>query len=455
MPPTHQAAESAPWTRSVITTAGDLEREAKSRVQNALEGFGVMVFVLTMLWPVGYLFGVLMDSNAVNVGVNITLVLGGIYLLFIAPFLHKDTAESWGLGNPRALGRMLRDSPPARQTLLIAIMAALFIGLNVVNFLRWNDVVRFFNFNQLARFFGAADPRMQTLNHSFPGVLFVFSFGAALSLVIITCAIRYDNFLSAFRTALIISLPLLLLSFLAAYLHRGTAAFQNISLGKWTLGVFGYVFWGFVQQLLFSSYFGTRFRKAFAPSRAPGNVIPPDQRFALTVKFALAFGLTGAVLAFAAIRALYGPGSFNLQLLAWVAGFLAPLGAVYGYFYCLDKKRLLVATLSASCFGLIHIDSYGLVAVTWGLGIVLVYVFMEDKNRNLVALGFVHGLLGSTFGTLFSKGDAGVLEIDYSVGPWNIEHPTALAMIFPMLCIAVYLAFMAWSIRNIHETDSA
>jgi hypothetical protein len=108
-----------------------------------------------------------------------------------------------------------------------------------------------------------------------------------------------------------------------------------------------------------------------------------------------------------------------------------------------------VATLSGSCFGLIHINSYGLVAVTFLLGIALTYVFMEDKNRNLVALGFIHGLLGSSFGTFFSKGKSGALEVDYSVGPWNVDNPTWGVLVFPVLCILFYAALILWySLRH-------
>jgi len=452
MPTTQNTAKETPWVRSLTTTAGDHERESKTRLQNAMEALGVEVFLLVVLWPLGYLCGVLGGFNSANVLANLLLVAGAVYLLFVAPFLHKDTASSWGLGNPKALWRMLRGGSPAKRAVLIVVIAALFVALNIMGFMRWGDVEHFFNLNKLARFFGAEHPKIQDMNHTFPGVLLVLGFNSVLAFIIVTGAIRYDNFLSAFRTAMYISLPLLVLSFLAAYLHRGTAAFAHLSFGTWAIGVLGYVFWGFVQQLLFSSYFGTRFRKAFPPSQAPGNVIPKERRWKVTSIFGLTTALGGAALASILIAAIYGTSGMNVQIFAWLIGFLLPLGAVYGYFFCLDKKRLLVATLSASCFGMIHIDSYGLVAVTWGLGIVLVYVFMEDKNRNLVALGFIHGLLGSTFGALFSKGESGVLEIDYSVGPWNIDNPGFAAVIIPMLCIAIYLAVMAWCVKNIHET---
>jgi membrane protease YdiL (CAAX protease family) len=95
------------------------------------------------------------------------------------------------------------------------------------------------------------------------------------------------------------------------------------------------------------------------------------------------------------------------------------------HFFSRDKKRMLVATLSGSFFGLIHMDSYGLVLATFGLGTILAWVFMEDRYRNLSALGFIHGFLGSTFGKLFKGEAAGVLRIDFRVGPgmWSSLLP--------------------------------
>jgi len=69
---------------------------------------------------------------------------------------------------------------------------------------------------------------------------------------------------------------------------------------------------------------------------------------------------------------------------------------------------------------------------------------MEDKNRNLVALGFIHGVLGSSFGTFFSKGKSGALEVDYSVGPWNVDNPTWGVLIIPLICILFYIGMICW-----------
>jgi membrane protease YdiL (CAAX protease family) len=442
-----QPAESAKKghtdTMMPRSTAGDFEREAKSRLFNAVEALGMMVLILVTLWPFAYLFGILNGDNpTVHAIANGILVLGALYILFVSHRIHRDSLNSWGLGDPRVLWRMLRDGPPGRRMAVWAVVLFLFSGLNYANYRLWPDVVDFLNLDKTG---------LVHYHERFPQVLLVFAFGVPVSLLIISCAIRYDNFLSAFRTAMIIALPLLAVMLLAAWLQRGASVFARFSLRDWTLDVFGYVFWGFIQQLLFSSYFGTRFRKAFAPSAAPDNVTQPGKRWPKV----LGAGITGAAgtafFAFAAVSLLHGPGSIDAATLLLIAVLIFPLGMIYGWFWCRDRKRLIVATLAASCFGLIHIDSYGLVVVTWGLGIVLVYVFMEDRNRNLVALGFIHGILGSSFGELFSRGESGVLEIDYSVGPWNVDNPGAAALIIPMICIAAFLGILAWAVQNIRE----
>ena len=150
------------------------------------------------------------------------------------------------------------------------------------------------------------------------------------------------------------------------------------------------------------------------------------------------------------VRGLYGAELAPIGMLLWFAVFAFPVGAVWTHFFCRDKKRMIVATLSGSFFGLIHMDSYGLVLVTFGLGTILAWVFMEDRFRNLSALGFIHGFLGSTFGKLFRGEAAGVLRIDYHVGPWNVDQPTAAVLIVPMLCLIGFGALFIWAIRRFH-----
>ncbi len=421
----------------IQTTAGDWEREARSRRWNGLEALGLITLILVVLWPFCYWLGVYGDRAWVRSAAYWPLIGGAVFILFVSPFVHRDTLESWGLGHPRVLWRMLTSGPAWKRAALATLIAALFLALNYVNYARWPDVARFFQMPRTAR----------ALNEGFPGLFFVFGFGGVISALLLTFCVRYDNFFAAFATALKIALPMFAVVCVGAFLQRGAEAFSGFDLGEFALGVFGYLFWGFTQQLLFSSYFGTRFRKAFGPSEAQGA----EGVWRTAALFGLGTAAIAAPTLFLGLRWAYPEDPVSPVSMAWTALCAFPIGAVYGYFFTRDRKRLLVATLSASCFGLIHIDSYGLVLVTWILGITLVYVFMEDRNRNLVALGFIHGLNGSTLNWLFSKGESGTLEIDYNVGPWNVDVPTLGTVFFPLVCIAVYGALMTWFYRTIRD----
>lgn len=425
------------------TTAGDWELEAKPRRHNALEAIGLYTFLMAVQWPFCYVFGTWMGNSTVQTIAWFPIVAGAVYLLVASPFLHRDSLESWGLGNPRTLWRMLNEGPAWKRAALAATVLAILLALNWVNYLRWEDVAKFFNFHKTP---------IRDFHTHWPGRVFVFGFGMFLSSLIVLFGIRYDNFGSAFKTAMWIALPLFFLICLGAWVQRGWEAFSVFDPVNFTIAVLGYLFWGFTQQLLFSSYFGTRLRKAFGPSTSAGNVVAAGRRLPVTLGFGLGIAGVAAPGMFLGIRWIYGAEEVPPVTLLWFFAFLLPLGALYGHFWCRDRKRLLVATLTGSFFAFIHIESYGLVAATFVLGVVLCYVFMEDRNRNLVALGFIHGLLGSTLGWLFSKGQSGALEIDYRVGPWNVDDPALGVVAFPMLVIAVYLGILFWCARNLPAT---
>jgi len=437
------------WVRTVVTTAGDVEREGKSRLFNAVEGISIYLLVLVTLWPVCYLLGKIPNNEFILEAAYLPLFAGALFLLFVSPFLHRDTAESWGLGNPFRLWQLLHEAPMLSRAIIVTTMVVLMVVLNTANYIMWPEVAKFIGLKKTVAVFFTTD----TAQYPY-GPVVVVLFGLFLSSLIVTCGIRYDNFSTAFATAMKISLPLLAMTFIGAYAARGADAFSNFDPTKYALGVFGYVFWGAIQQLLFSSYFGTRMRKAFGPSTSPNNVVPKAQRMLVALKIGAAVAAVLVPTGYIICRSLYGAEAAPPTLMLWFLGFTLPFGTVWGYFFGLDKKRMLVATLCGSFFGLIHIDSYGLVMVTFMLGVLLVYVFMEEKNRNLVALGFIHGLLGSTFGWLFDNKEQGALQVDYNVGPWNVEEPTMAVVIFPMICIAGYVLLLSWCIKNIKEDDN-
>ncbi|HOZ45168.1 MAG TPA: hypothetical protein PLO37_03825 [Candidatus Hydrogenedentes bacterium] len=357
----------------IANTCGEFEPEAKSRRWNLIEAIGVMTFLLTVQWHIAYPFGVLKGWAPANIVSYVLLGLGGAYILLFSHAVHRDGLDGWGLGNPVALWRSIRNGSASRAAILVAVVAGLTITLTAAFYIHWTEAADFLG---IANAEGAHAIKARPL-----GPVFIVGLGALLAFFFATCVVRYDNFLSAFRTALILAAVLGALLLGAALLVIGPAAFTDFDAGQYALDVFGYVFWGVIQQLLFSSYFGTRFRKGFGPAAA------------------------GAP--------------------RWI-------------------KRFAVSVLIGLFFGLIHIPSWYLLAGTWLLGTCLSWVFMEAKNRNLVALGFVHGFLGSTLGWLFSSGKAGALEVEMRVGPWNLPRFDGPTVIVSTTLVLAGLAAIAW-----------
>ena len=366
------------WVRSITNTCGEPEREAKSRKHNVIEAFAVMTFVLTILWLFAYPFGVLLKIEAVNTISHVLLFLGAAYLLVVSPLLHKDTLYSWGLGDPVKLLKTLIFGRGIRRVMLGAVLLALIVMLTAEFYIHWIKAARFL--------FSIETEKAARIQESFAGKLFILHIGALMAAFFATCVIRYDNFFSAFFTALKIIAVLGPMLYLTALGVVGVKAFADFQPSKFALDVFGYVFWGVMQQLLFSSYFGTRIRKGFGPAGDPARI---------------------------------------------------------------NKRRFWVAVLNGSFFALIHINSWYLMGLTWLLGAVLSYVFMRDKNRNLVALGFVHGFLGSSTGWLLSSNNAHI--VDMSVGPWHMHGFDLPTMIFVVPLIGSYVAFMIYAYLHWRE----
>jgi hypothetical protein len=423
---------------SITNTAGELEREARSRRSNVLEALGIATLTFVVLWPFCFGWGVLGDSKAVRQLAHVPIALCFAWIFLVSPFWHCDTLETLGLGNPVRLWRMLRERTGWRRARLMLAVGLLFNTMFLVGMANWPDTARLFKLGSDARIWVVTPD----------GMAKAIVFCVLLSLFVVTCLVRYDNFPSAFGVALTVSAALILYAGTGALLHRGPAVFSVIEPSRYFLDVFAYVFWGGLQQFFFTSYFATRLRKGFGPSARAENIMPEGERArARMIGGAVAAAVLAPALWFT-VRGLYGPELTPLAMLFWFAVFAFPVGAIWTHFFCRDRKRMVVATLSGSFFGLIHMDSYGLVLVTFGLGTILAWVFMEDRYRNLSALGFIHGFLGSTFGKLFKGSSAGVLRIDYRVGPWNVDDPTGSVLIIPLLCLVIYAGLLIWAIRR-------
>ena len=339
----------------VLNTAGEAERETRSRRWNALEALGLACVSLFVAWPLAYGWGVLGGNSWVRDGALLPLQLILIFGLGVSPFLHRDTAESWGLGNPRHWWQMVREGPLARRLGAGVTPVAISVGLVTLMFAQWPKLVRFVHLPRSAVHWP----------ETAAGAAAMAVVGGALAIFLVTCAIRCDNFGPAFGAALKVSAVLVL---------------------------------------------------------APGPWL--------------------------ALRAWHGEAAVQVRMLFFFCLVAFPIGAAWGWFYAADRKRLLVATLSGSFFGLIHMDSYGLVLVTWMLGTIFAWMFMQDRTRNIAALGFIHGFLGTTFNLFFGKADAGVLRVSYRVGPWNVDHPTFEVLVAPTLCVVAYAILTVWCARR-------
>jgi len=237
----------------------------------------------------------------------------------------------------------------------------------------------------LLRFlFGVPQDATLRFRETLAGSAVVLCGSTALAWLWATCVVRYDNFGSALRTAGRILATLLPPFLLVALAVNGPAAFATFDAARLAGHAFGYVFWGAFQQLIFCAYFGTRLRRGIAPAADTSA-----QR----------------------------------------------------------RRRLGVAVLSGLFFGLIHINSWWLVALTWFLGACLAWVFMEDRNRNVLALGVVHGVSGACLAWLFRRGSD--VHISLRVGPWAM--PAALdlpTLVVAALVIGGFSAFILLAARR-------
>lgn len=355
------------WETYLANTSGELEQETKSRKYNAIEFFGAMILVLSVLWLFAYPLGVLMGIEIVNTISYIILGIAAIWLL-VSPLVHKDEFSGWGLGNPKALYTNIKNSKNPKKIALISIVVLLIVGLTAALNIFWVEV---------AGFLQISENQALEFQQSAIGPVVIIAGGVAVSFLFATVLLRYDNFLSALKTALKVIGVLAALMIVCALLINGLAVFLSFDPASFALNFFGYIFWGAIQQLLFSSYFGTRVRKGFAPAEEPQYV---------------------------------------------------------------RERRFWISLLNGFFFGLLHIPSWELMLITWLLGVFLSYVFMEDKNRNLIALGVIHGLLGSMLGWLFASPEAEGLNVEMSVGPWSVDYFDPMIFIVVGIIIAGFSA---------------
>lgn len=418
----------------LLTSSGAREREWRSARWNRIEALGAVLTVLIVLWIVGYFLGVYCGWPGAQ-PVAIALLGGcGLFVLVVSPRLHGDSLDAWGVGSPGRLLVLLKTSTKQYKILLTALILVLFLLLTVLGYLQWPALSGALRLPKNAA----------RLQDTLPGQTLVLVTVSLLSVLVVSSAIRYDNLWQALRATLCIAVPLCFYVCASGFLLQGPTAFAEIDAGQILLGLVGYTFWGYLQQLLFSGYFNTRLRKGF-PQRDGCRAAPtPAYRLALTLTWGALAALAAAWLA----QRGFGDKAEAPYIDGWLlpASFAVmtfPVGALFGHYYARDRLRMRVSVLAASIFAVLHIDAYPLLAATWILGIPLAYVFMEDRNRNLLAMGFVHGLLGSTLSWLFFRPGASPAFVSYYVGPWNVHSRDLGALVVPVLCVCVYALVLA------------
>ncbi len=441
MRPPAAGREAVSQPGQILNTAGEPEREAHPRRVNALNAFGVMCGVLFVLWPFCFGWGVLGQAPWVSAVGKGAMLLGFVWAVVLTPLWHRDTLESLGLGSPRRLLALIRDRSGAARWRILAVFFTVIGGIVWFSLADWPDAAKFFRLPKPYRM--APD--------SFGEFAAIAILSLCAATILATFVIRYDNLGSAFGLALKISVAFLAYATLAAWLARGPKAFAKFELLDHTLDAATHMFWGLIQQLTFTAFFATRLRKAFAPSASPSNTTPAKRRLLVAVLGGVVAAATLGPAVWLAMRTVHGP-LVAPSLLTGCVAFAFPAGVVWTHFFCRDKKRMIVATLTGSCFGLIHIDSYGLVLLTTILGTSFAYAAMEDRFRNLAAFAFVHGLLGATVTKLFAG--KGIWKISLSVGPWAVKEPTAAVLLVPLICLAAYGALAMWTARKLQNEEA-
>jgi hypothetical protein len=365
----------SPEKYAMLNTAGVWVQETKGRAWNVIEPVLLMSLLQVIMWAVWFPLELQGEDPT-----TAYIIIGALAIvIFVSPFIHRDTISGWGLGNPVYVFRKIKEG--GRPRVIALIVLCLFLAIGAAAF--------YFLWEQLADIlFGMSETSADAFLSTSLGTTAVIALGLVAGLIVGTFLIRYDNFLNALKVAAIVIGILGPLIFVVGVAIDPTGLDRFDGEG-FALNVAYYIFWGALQQFLFAGYFGQRFQKAFGPAadaKEPGKPTKVEE------------------------RAMY-------------------------------KKRFWVSLLAGSYFALIHVPSWNLVAFTWLLGVILSWLYMKDKNRNLIALGIIHGVLGSLANVFFES------TVSFSVGP-STDEAIALAPVFWVVAIALaahqVIIVLAW-----------
>ena len=262
----------------IQNTAGQWEQETQSRRSNLIEAVVVMAAIQICFWAIWFPLEIAYQGTSLdNLGEDIAIGILGVLLIFIvlrSPFKHRDTLKAWGLGDPRYVINQIRHGNKKIRGFFIGFLLFLIIVLIVVFILIWPDIAHYlFKTDKTAAKAFEATPT---------GIVLIIVLAIVLALFLGLFVIRYNNFLHALKVALVVCVilcvPLLLFALGIAY---ATNTPIQINPANFIENFAGYIFYGAAQQLLFASYFGTRFRKAFTPTRElpdPAHTTSKEER---------------------------------------------------------------------------------------------------------------------------------------------------------------------------------
>jgi len=293
--------------RELINAAGEAEGDRRSARWNLVEALVVFGALELSIWGLVAGLGMARGSRAWLFTGHAALGLCLLYIVALSPWVHGDTAHSWGLPRRGALRQRLGDTRLRAPTL--GMLTVLGCAVTLAVWQGWPNLLARLG---VRRHFRAA---FDWLTLTTSGSALGGALGALVLLRAAVWAVRWDNLDRSLRALAPLALGLWLsVPALAVLYALATGDWSRLRAPRWLeihpdrTSVIFYLLWGFVQQGLFLGYFNARFRRAIAPRRR--GLLPSR---------ALAALLTGLV--FGAVHLpnlpLVGLGAVEGALLAW------------------------------------------------------------------------------------------------------------------------------------------
>ena len=311
----------------IQTSIGETEFDTFSKKQNLIEGILIELLIMASIWFFVYYLGMVLELRVFEYIGYVLMGFGGIYAIFLVPYLHRDSWHGLGLGKPLEIKSLLSQLKTNKKRQLIVTVIVLGVIYNYTTLPNWSLVLIRFGLR------GRNPDLFRFLTQTAEGTIIAIITGIFTYLILVLVLIRWDNFLDAAKVLIpfggLFCLGIVITGMVYATIGNDWSLFENF---RWisqdsdsflTHASF-YTMWGIVQQYLFLSYFNTRFRKGFENSKRG--------QFLCALFTGLCFGL---------IHMPFLP----LSTLTFIGGFL------YAYFFGKDKYRNLFIVGIAHGFG--------------------------------------------------------------------------------------------------------